>query len=175
MVTQHDLNMKTHRLSLPTPSEAISRLEVGDKVLLSGEVYTARDRAHIRMLEIIGRGESLPFDLEKTAIFYCGPAPTPPGRVSGSIGPTTSSRMDPYTIPLLEKGLKVMIGKGERSSEVESAIRQHHAIYLICVGGISALLAQCVVSRETFLWPELGAEAVYRLVVKNFPCYVAIV
>ncbi|HPB43651.1 MAG TPA: fumarate hydratase C-terminal domain-containing protein, partial [Candidatus Syntrophosphaera sp.] len=116
--------MKTHRLSLPIPSEAISRLEVGDKILLSGEVYTARDQAHIRMLEIIGRGESLPFDLEKTAIFYCGPAPTPPGRVSGSIGPTTSTRMDPYTIALLEKGLKVMIGKGERSSEVESAIRQ---------------------------------------------------
>lgn len=167
--------MRVHKLELPLSASSITELKQGDKVLLSGELYTARDQAHARMIDLLARGETLPFDLAKSALFYCGPAPVPPGRISGSIGPTTSCRMDRYTIPLLELGLKVMIGKGERSPEIEMAIRKHGALYLICVGGISALLARSVVSRETILWPELGAEAIHRLVVQEFPCYVAIV
>lgn len=167
--------MRVHKLSLPIPPKVRTELKIGDKILLSGEIFTARDQAHLRLLELLKRGETLPLDLAQSALFYSGPAPVPPGRTSGSLGPTTSSRMDPYTIPLLENGLKIMIGKGERSPEIETSIRQHGALYLVCVGGISALLSQCVVSHETYLWPELGAEAVYRLVVSDLPCYVSIV
>lgn len=166
--------MKIHRLSLPLDPSGLTELKTGDKVLLSGEVHTARDQAHARFMDLLNSGEPFPFDLSKTALFYCGPAPVPPGRTSGSLGPTTSYRMDRYTIPLLERGLKVMIGKGERSPEVTAAIKEHGALYLVSVGGISALLARCVVSRETLLWPELGAEAVYKLVLQNLPCYVAL-
>ncbi len=166
--------MMIHELSLPVATPGLAKLSVGDKVLLSGELFTARDRAHERLLDLIRRGVELPLDLERTAIFYCGPSPTPPGRISGAIGPTTSCRMDKYTIALLERGLKLMIGKGERSLEVTDAIKAHGALYLVCVGGISALLARSVVSRETYLWPKLGPEAIHRLVVKNLPCYVAI-
>ena len=167
--------MRIHKLELPIDLARLSELKPGDKVLLSGELYTARDQAHARMVDLLVRGEGLPFDLGSSALFYCGPAPVPPGGTSGAIGPTTSSRMDRYTLPLLEQGLKVMIGKGERSPEIETAIRNHDALYLVCVGGISALLSRCVVSRETFLWPELGAEAIHRLVVQDLACYVAIV
>ncbi len=166
--------MRVHKLSLPADPHEFADFRIGDKVLLSGEVYTARDMAHSRLVEMILRREALPLNLATSAIFYCGPAPVPEGKISGSIGPTTSARMDKYTISLLEHGLKIMIGKGERSDEVEAAIRENGAIYLVCVGGISALLAQTVVSRETFLWPELGAEAVYRFVVQDFPCYVGV-
>lgn len=175
MAGQLEQNMIIHELTLPALPAAYSGYKIGDKVLLSGEIYTARDQAHLRLVEMINKAEPLPFDISATAIFYCGPAPVPPGQASGSLGPTTSYRMDPYTIPLLDVGLKVMIGKGERSPEIETAIRQHGALYLVCVGGISALLAQCVVSRETYFWPELGAEAIHRFVVKDLPCYVAIV
>lgn len=167
--------MIIHKLNLPIDPARLHELKPGGKVLLSGEIYTARDQAHARMIDLLARGEALPFDLGNSALFYCGPAPVPPGRISGAIGPTTSSRMDRYTLTLLERGLKIMIGKGERSAKIATAIRDHGALYLICVGGISALLARCVVSRETFLWPELGAEAVHRLVVRDLPCYVAIV
>ncbi|MCB5224796.1 MAG: FumA C-terminus/TtdB family hydratase beta subunit [Candidatus Cloacimonadaceae bacterium] len=166
--------MRQHNLLLPLKSEEFAVLQPGDKVLLSGVLYTARDQAHKRLVEIIARKSELPFDLSSTALFYCGPSPTPPGKVCGAIGPTTSSRMDPYTIPLLEQGLKIMIGKGERSAEVEDAIRKHGALYLVCCGGISALLAESVLSFELFAWPELGAEAIYRLEVRDLPCYVAI-
>ncbi len=167
--------MNTHKLTLPLTSSQIKELHQGDKILLSGVIHTARDQAHLRLIDLLIAGNPLPFDLSTTAIFYCGPSPTPPGKVSGSIGPTTSIRLDPYTIALLKNGLKVMLGKGQRSPEIESAIREHGALYLVCVGGCSALLSKSVVSCETFLWPELGAEAVYRLEVKDLPCYVAIV
>lgn len=166
--------MKQHRLLVPIKNNDFSHLESGDKVLLSGLIYTARDQAHQRLIELIDQNEPLPFDLSATALFYCGPSPTPPGKICGAIGPTTSSRMDPYTIPLLERGLKIMIGKGERSAELETAIKKHGALYLVCCGGISALLAQSVISFDLFAWPELGAEAIYRLEVKDLPCYVAI-
>jgi len=169
------LIMKTHKLELPLDSKTIKSLERGDKILLSGTIYTARDLAHTRLIEMMRSNEEIPIPWSETALFYCGPSPTPPGRVSGVIGPTTSARMDAFTPLLLEQGLKVMIGKGERSPETEAAILKHQALYLICVGGASALLTQCVVSRETFLWPSLGAEAVYRFVVQDLPCYVAVV
>ena len=166
--------MKQHRLLVPSKDTDFSYLQPGDKVVLSGVIHTARDQAHQRLVELISRNEPLPFDLAKTALFYCGPSPRPPGKVCGAIGPTTSSRMDPYTVPLLEQGLKIMIGKGERSAEVETAIKKHGALYLVCCGGTSALLAQTVISFDLFAWPELGAEAIYRLEVKDLPCYVAI-
>lgn len=167
--------MKIHQYTLPLSPEQISELEIGDKVLLSGVIYTARDQAHKRMLSLLNEGKELGFDLSVTAIFYCGPSPKAEGQVCGAIGPTTSSRMDKLTLPLLEAGLKVMIGKGERSSEVNEAIHEHGAVYLTAIGGVSAVLSRCIVSCETFLWPELGTEAVYRLSVRELPCYVAIV
>ncbi|MDD4805864.1 MAG: FumA C-terminus/TtdB family hydratase beta subunit [Candidatus Cloacimonetes bacterium] len=167
--------MKIHQYTLPLSPEQISELEIGDKVLLSGVIYTARDQAHKRMLSLLNEGKELGFDLSVTAIFYCGPSPKAEGQVCGAIGPTTSSRMDKLTLPLLEAGLKVMIGKGERSSEVNEAIHEHGAVYLTAIGGVSAVLSRCIVSCETFLWPELGAEAIYRLSVRELPCYVAIV
>lgn len=165
--------MNIHKYSLPLDHEQISELDIGDKVLLSGVVYTARDQAHKRMLSLLNEGKELGFDLSEIAIFYCGPSPKAVGQVCGAIGPTTSSRMDKLTLPLLEAGLKVMIGKGERSSEVIEAIHQHGAVYLTAIGGVSAVLSRCIVSCETFLWPDLGAEAVYRLSVIDLPCYVA--
>jgi fumarate hydratase subunit beta len=167
--------MNVNKLSLPISSEQLRSLAIGDKVLLSGILYTARDQVHKRLAGLIAGNQKLPLDLEQTAIFYSGPTPTPPGKACGAIGPTTSARMDAYTPLLLERGLRVMIGKGPRSSQVEAAIREHGALYLVCVGGLSALLSQSVVSCETFLWPELGAEAVYRIVVQDLPCYVALV
>ncbi len=167
--------MTTFDLRLPLGEDEIKSLNRGDKVLLSGTLYTARDEAHRRFKEMIRRGEDIPIPWKETALFYCGPSPTPPGKVSGAIGPTTSARMDEFTPPLLDLGLKVMIGKGERSPQTEEQIRRHKGLYLVCVGGASALLTQKVVSRETFLWPSLGAEAVYRIVVQKLPCYVSVV
>lgn len=167
--------MTTHILSLPICIQDIEKFSIGDKVLLSGTIYTARDAAHKKLVDLVSNGNNLPFNLADTAIFYCGPSPTPPGKVCGAIGPTTSSRMDVYTIAMIERGLRLMIGKGERSPEVVETIRAYRAIYLSCLGGISALLSQSIVSCETFLWPELGAEAVFKLVVNNMPAYVSVV
>lgn len=166
--------MKTISLTLPLTSDIIRSLDIDDKVLLNGTILTARDAAHKRIFEMLERGEELPFDLAETTLFYCGPSPTPPDKVCGAIGPTTSSRMDFWTPKLIEHGLRVMIGKGERAKYVEDVIQQHGALYLVCFGGISAYLARSIVSCETFLWPELGAEAVYKLVVRDLPAYVAL-
>ncbi len=167
--------MKEIRIKLPLSSEQIKSLNVNDKVLLSGTVYTARDEAHKRMITMLNKGEALPFDLSETAIFYCGPSPAAPDKICGAIGPTTSSRMDPYTPEMLKAGLRVMIGKGDRSVETQKDIKTAGALYLIAIGGISAVLSQSIVSCETFLWEHLGAEAVYKMELKDFPCYVGIV
>ncbi|HNX37344.1 MAG TPA: FumA C-terminus/TtdB family hydratase beta subunit [Candidatus Cloacimonadota bacterium] len=167
--------MRTHTIELPFTPEIISNLARGDKVILNGALFTARDAAHKRMLEYHERGEDLPLVLRETCIFYCGPSPTPPGRSCGAIGPTTSSRMDGASLILLKSGLLAMLGKGERSPEVENLIRKAGAVYLTCSGGVAALMSQYVVSCETFAWEDLGPEAIYRLVVKGFPAYVSIV
>ena len=164
--------MKIYRYTLPLCPADISPLKISDKVLLTGCLFTARDAAHKRMVEIIQRGEKLPLDLAETTLFYCGPSPARPGNVCGAIGPTTSSRMDVYTPILIQNGLRVMIGKGERSLEVQKAIMDFGAVYFIMSGGISAYLSQHIVSCETFLWQELGPEAIYKLWVKDIPVYV---
>lgn len=164
--------MRTHRLLLPLDPLSISEMKIGDKILLSGIVYTARDQAHGRLVALIKEGKECPIPLRETAIFYCGPSPTPFGKICGAIGPTTSSRMDVFTPVLLDAGLKIMIGKGDRSVECLTSIKEHGAVYLTAIGGVSAVLNQCIVSCETFLWDDLGAEAVYRMQVKDFPCYV---
>jgi len=162
------------RIQLPLTNDVAADLRAGDSVHLSGVIYTARDAAHALICELIDRGEKPPFDLENATIYYAGPAPTPPGRAIGSIGPTTSYRMDAYAPRLIQLGLHGMIGKGERSDEVCEAIREHGAVYFAAIGGAGALLAQSVKSAEVVAFPELGAEAVRRLEVEDFPAIVAI-
>ncbi len=159
-------------LQTPLSEEVIAGLKTGDRVLLSGVVYTARDAAHKRLVTLIKEGKNLPFDIEGQIIYYVGPAPAPPGRPIGAAGPTTSSRMDPYAPILLAHGLKGMIGKGKRSREVIEAIKRFKGIYFIAPGGAGALLALCVRQAEVIAYPELGAEAVYKLVVKDLPLFV---
>ena len=140
--------MREIRLAVPCRREEARAIRAGDRVLLSGTVYTARDAAHRRLLELLERGEKPPFELEGAAIYYCGPAPAPPGRVIGAAGPTTSYRMDAYAPRLIERGLAVMIGKGPRGEAVLEAMRAHGAVYLAAEGGAGALLASCVEECE---------------------------
>jgi fumarate hydratase subunit beta len=147
---------------------------VGNRRLLSGVVYTARDAAHKRLIALLDAGERLPFDMEDACIYYTGPTPAPPGRVIGAVGPTTSGRMDVYTPRLLEAGLRVMIGKGERGDAVASAMQKTGAIYLGALGGIGALLSSCVKESQVIAFPDLGTEAIRRLVVQDFPVTVVI-
>lgn len=164
--------MKTYDLTLPLSTADIAKLNRNDKVLLTGCLYTARDATHKRIVNILQKGEKLPFNLADVALFYCGPSPIRPGNICGAIGPTTSARMDIYTPFLIQNGLKVMIGKGDRSPEVQKAITEYGAVYFIMPGGISAYLSQHIVSCETFLWQDLGPEAIYKLWVKDIPVYV---
>lgn len=150
------------------------RLHAGDEVLLSGYIYTARDQAHKRMQQLLDAGKPLPFPLEGATIYYAGPTPTPPNLPIGACGPTTSSRMDPYTPGFLERGLKCMIGKGGRSEAVCDAIRRNGAVYLCAIGGAGALAAQSVQSLEVVAFDDLGCESVKKLLVKDFPLIVAI-
>ncbi|MHB1391391.1 MAG: FumA C-terminus/TtdB family hydratase beta subunit [Thermoleophilia bacterium] len=160
-------------LTPPLTSEDVARLRVGDPVLLTGFIYTGRDAAHRRLAQLIQRGEELPVDLEGQVIYYVGPTPPQPGMATGSAGPTTSSRVDRFTPGLIAAtGLKVMIGKGDRSEEVAAALREHGAVYLAAVGGAGALLAEKIQTAEPVAWPELGAEAMYRLSVREFPAIV---
>ncbi|HQB29606.1 MAG TPA: Fe-S-containing hydro-lyase [Syntrophales bacterium] len=160
------------RIETPLSPDTVSRLRCGDRVLLSGFVYTARDQAHRRMFDALGRGEALPFPLEGRVIFYAGPTPAPPGAVIGAVGPTTASRMDRYTPALLERGLGGMIGKGKRSTEVVEAIRKHGAVYFGAMGGVAALLSRCVREASVVAYGDLGPEAVRKLLVEEFPLIV---
>jgi len=164
--------METRKIKTPLTNEVITSLHAGDMVLLSGDVYTARDVAHRRLFESIIRGEKLPLDLTKAVIFYAAPTPTPPGKVIGSIGPTTSYRMDFFTPKLIENGLKGMIGKGNRSEEVVAAIKKHGAVYFGAIGGIAALSSQCVKKAELVAYEDLGPEAIRKLTVVAFPVIV---
>jgi fumarate hydratase subunit beta len=153
--------------------EKVKKLRVGDRVRISGTIYTARDASHKRLI-IALRRKSLPIPIKDQILYYTGPTPARPGRVIGSCGPTTSSRMDPYTIPLLKKGLKGMIGKGERSKEIMEAIKRYQAAYFAAPGGCGALLAQYIKKAEVIAYPDLGPEAVYKLEIEDFPVIVAI-
>ena len=163
----------THDLTAPLTDDDVAGLRAGDRVQISGVIYTARDAAHRRMVESLDRGEALPIPVEGQVIYYAGPSPTPPGRVIGSAGPTTSCRMDAYVGRLLELGLRATIGKGARSPEVVKAMMQHRAVYFAAVGGAAALIAVGIKECEILAYPDLGPEAVRRLVVENFPAIVA--
>lgn len=163
-----------YRLETPLTKDKLKNLRAGDQVLLSGEIYTARDAAHGRLAQLLAQGKSLPVELENLTVYYVGPTPAPPGKPVGSIGPTTAGRMDAYTPALLDRGMSAMIGKGARSPEVLEAIRRTGAVYFGCIGGAGALAAQCVVKSELVAWEDLGSEAIRRLTVKNFPVTVLV-
>ena len=161
-------------LEAPFTNDKIKSLKAGDMVYISGTVYTGRDAAHKRLFEMIERGEEMPFDFEGQAIYYAGPCPAKPGKPIGSVGPTTGGRMDAYSPLLIQKGLRVMIGKGSRSREVINALKQHTGIYFAAIGGAAALMARCVVSAEVIAFDELGTEAIRKLQVEQLPVIVAI-
>lgn len=162
------------KLTLPLTYEERRSLRAGEMVLLSGKVYTARDAAHKRLHEMLMNGEELPVDLHDAYIYYVGPTPAKEGQAIGSAGPTTSSRMDPYTPELIRHGLRGMIGKGYRSEEVKEAIRQYDAVYFVTIGGAGALLSHCIKERRMVAFEDLLAEALTELYVEDFPCYVGI-
>lgn len=162
-----------HRLTTPLSDDAVRALRAGDRVLLSGHVYTARDAAHKRMIAALEAGGALPFDVRGQVIYYVGPSPTKPGDVIGSAGPTTAGRVDDYTLPLLARGLKAMIGKGMRSAAVREGIVTYGAVYLVAVGGAAALIADRIKGVEMIAYEDLGTEAIRRLRVKDFPLLVA--
>lgn len=162
------------KINVPLSKEDAATLRTGDYVYLTGTVYTARDAAHKRMDEALKNGEKLPFDVEGNVIYYMGPSPAREGRSIGSAGPTTAGRMDPYAPKLLDLGLRGMIGKGRRTKEVSDAIVRNKAVYFAAVGGAGALLSQCIKSSEVIAYDDLGAEAIRKLYVENFPVIVVI-
>ena len=158
-----------YRLTTPLSREALAPLRAGDTVLLSGTVYTARDAAHKRMMELLDAGQPLPFPVEGSALYYVGPTPERPGAVIGSAGPTTSGRMDAYSPRLLDLGQAVMIGKGARNRAVQDSVVRNGAVYLAALGGAGALMADSVRRLEIICWEDLGCEAVRRLEVEDMP------
>ena len=161
-------------VSLPISDEVIEKLKAGDKVLLNGNMFVARDAAHKRFFEAVKSGKSLPIDIKGAAIYYMGPSPAREGKVIGSAGPTTATRMDKYTPTLLDLGMKAMIGKGKRSQEVKDAIVRNKAVYFAAVGGAGALLSKCIEKSEVVCYDDLGAEAIRKIQVKDFPAIVVI-
>ncbi len=159
----------------PLDDRVVRSLKAGDHVRITGTLYTARDAAHKRFAGLIDKGKPLPLDMKGQIIYYCGPTPAPPGGVIGSAGPTTSGRMDKYTPPLLDKtGLRAMIGKGDRRAGVITAMKRNCAVYFAATGGAGALLSTFIKKSEIVCYEDLGAEAVYRLWVENFPVVTAI-
>ena len=162
------------RLQTPLTKEMAVTLKAGDYVYLTGTIYSARDAAHKRLTESLAKGEKLPLPLENEIIYYLGPTPARPGQVIGSAGPTTSSRMDKYAPKLLDLGQIGMIGKGRRSEEVIASMKKNSAVYFAAVGGAGALLSKCIKKAEVIAYEDLGAEAIYKLEVKDFPVIVVI-
>ena len=158
-----------YKLTTPVAKEDLAPLRAGDTVLLSGTVYTARDAAHKRMMELLDAGEALPFPVEGSAVYYVGPTPERPGQIIGSAGPTTSGRMDAYSPRLLDLGQAIMIGKGARNQAVKEAVVRSGAVYLAALGGAGALMAASVEELEVICWEDLGCEAVRRLTVRDPP------
>ncbi|MFH1879128.1 MAG: FumA C-terminus/TtdB family hydratase beta subunit [Candidatus Omnitrophota bacterium] len=164
---------KLLKIKAPLDGEALCKLKAGDTVKLSGVIYTARDQAHLRMYNMIMKGEPLPVELKAQIIYYCGPSPRGE-RIIGSCGPTTSGRMDAFSPALMTKGLKGMIGKGKRSAEVKEAIKKYRAVYFLAPGGAGAYLSERVRSCTAAAFEDLGPEAVYRLEVEDFPLIVGV-
>ncbi|WP_319372107.1 Fe-S-containing hydro-lyase [uncultured Ilyobacter sp.] len=160
------------KLTTPLTAEVTEKLKAGDIVQITGTIYTARDAAHARLVKLIEEGKELPFDLEGQIIYYVGPTPAKPGNPIGSAGPTTSYRMDPYAPLLLDKGLKGMIGKGGRSKEVRDACVRNKGIYFAATGGAAALIAKCIKKAEVIAYEDLGAEAIRKMEVVDFPAIV---
>lgn len=163
-----------YRLTEPFTKERIQDFRAGDRVMITGEIYTARDAAHKRMVEALERGETLPFPIENSIVYYVGPTPAKPGRPIGSAGPTTSYRMDAYAPKLLDLGQLAMIGKGQRSHQVREAVVRNKAVYLAAIGGAAALMAKHVKTAEIIAYEDLGAEAVRRLYVEGLPLTVVL-
>lgn len=160
------------KLTTPLKTEDLEKLKAGDTVTITGTIYTARDAAHARLVKLLEEGKELPFDVEGQIIYYVGPTPAKPGQVIGSAGPTTSYRMDPYAPALIAKGLKGMIGKGARDKGVKDAMAEHKAVYFAAVGGAAALIAKSIKSAELIAYEDLGAEAIRKLEVVDFPVIV---
>ena len=161
-------------INTPLTDKVINNLKAGDRVLLNGIIYTGRDAAHKRLVELIEKGEELPMDIKNQIIYYVGPCPAKPGQVIGSAGPTTSGRMDSYAPLLMEHGLKGMIGKGIRNQQVVDSIIKYNAVYFAAIGGAGALLSEAIKEADVIAFPDLGAEAIYKLRVENFPVIVII-
>lgn len=159
-------------INVPLTDETAASLHAGDYIYLTGTIYTARDAAHKRLYEAVERGEQLPLDVKGNVIYYMGPSPARPGRIIGSAGPTTATRMDKYTPLLLDMGLKGMIGKGRRNQNVKDAVVRNGAVYFAAVGGAGALLSRAIISSEVIVYDDLGTEAIRKMEVKNFPVIV---
>ncbi len=157
------------KITLPLTDEVLQDLKAGDNVLLSGVIYVARDAAHKRLVETLEKGEDLPFDIKGQTVYFMGPSPAKPGQAIGSAGPTTSGRMDTYSPRLMAAGLKGMIGKGNRSQAVKDAMKKYKAVYFAAIGGAGALISKSIKKAEVIAYDELGAEAVRRLEVEDFP------
>ena len=162
------------KITTPLDEKTVLQLKAGDSVKITGNIYTGRDAAHKRLFELIGEGKELPFPISGQIIYYVGPAPARPGYACGPAGPTTSYRMDPYTPALLENGLKGMIGKGLRSKDVVESMKKNKAVYFAAVGGAAALISRTIKKSEVIAYPDLGAEAIYRYYVEDFPAIVCI-
>ena len=167
------MSSEVRQVRVPLSEEDLATFKAGEEVELTGTILVGRDQAHLRLCEALDRGEELPLDIRGETIYYMGPAPTPPGGVIGSAGPTTAYRMDPFAPRLLDLGLKGMIGKGPRSREVLDAVVQNGAVYFYAFGGCGALYAGKIVSSECVAYEDLGPEAIYRLEVEKFPLVVA--
>ena len=162
------------KITTPLTREQARKLKSGDSVLLSGVIYTARDAAHKRLCELVAQGKELPMDVKDSVIYFVGPTPAKPGQAIGSAGPTTSYRMDAYSPTMIEQGQTGMIGKGKRSPEVIEAMKKHGAVYFGAIGGCGALLSKCIKKAEVIAYEDLGAEAIRRLEVEDFPVIVII-
>ena len=160
------------RIALPLTDETVASLKAGDDVLLSGIMYVGRDSAHKRIIEAMDQGNTLPFDIRGQTIYYMGPSPAKPGKVIGSAGPTTSGRMDSYSPRLMAEGLKGMVGKGMRTSTVKEAMKKYKAVYFAAIGGAGALISKAIKKSEVIAYEELGAEALLRIEVADFPVIV---
>jgi fumarate hydratase subunit beta len=164
--------MAEHHIETPVTDELIEKLRTGDRVFISGYLYTGRDSAHKKLIELINEGKELPIDVKGQFIYYVGPTPARPGKPIGSAGPTTSYRMDSFAPSLHALGLKGTIGKGSRSEEVKESLKKHKAVYLAAVGGAGALISKSIEGSEVIAYPELGPEAIRKVRVKDFPCIV---